>query len=162
VSARDRKGGRTHEPTIEHRRARFEYTIEETLECGMRLTGTEIKSVRMGLISLNEGFVRASEVPPALELHGVHIAEYPNAAEAHQHTPARTRILLAHRREIIKLAKRTKERGVTLVPLKVYFSRGRAKVLVGVGIGRKQVDKRQAIAAREAKRDIERVRARKG
>ena len=162
MSGSDRKKNKTHEPTIEHRRARFEYTIEETLECGIRLTGTEIKSVRMGLISLNEGFVRAHDVPPSLELHAVHIAEYPNAAEAHQHKPTRVRTLLAHKREIIKLAKRTKERGVTLVPLKVYFSGGRAKLLVGVGRGRKQVDKRHAIAEREAKRDIERTRVRKG
>jgi len=162
VSGRDRNRKQTQEPTVEHRRARFEYTIEETLECGIKLTGTEIKSVRMGLISLNEGFVRAMETPPSLELHGVHIAEYPNAAEAHQHKPTRVRLLLAHKREIAKLAKRTKERGITLVPLKVYFKDGRAKLLVGVGIGRKQYDKRQAIAAREAKRDIERTRVRKG
>lgn len=149
--------GRTNEPTIENRRARHEYHIGDTLECGIKLTGTEIKSVRAGQISLAEGYVRATEEPPSLILHSVHIAEYPNASPNQQHDPVRVRTLLAQKREIRKLAVQTRERGVTLVPLKVYFVRGRAKLLVGVGVGKAKADKRHDIAKRDAQRDIDRA-----
>lgn len=152
---------KTNEPTIENRKARHEYHILDTLECGMKLVGTEVKSVRAGQISLAEGFVRASETPPRLTLRGVHIAEYPPAGEAFQHVPARTRILLAQKREILKLADKTREAGVTLIPLKVYFVRGVAKMLIGLAKGKGKVDKRQDIARREAKRDIDRALSRK-
>ena len=99
---------RSNESTIENRRARRDYFIEDTLECGIRLTGTEIKSVRIGQVSLAEGYVRATETPPRLTLHGAHIAEYPPAGEHRQHQPVRVRALLAHRREIRKLAARTR------------------------------------------------------
>ncbi|MHC4416553.1 MAG: SsrA-binding protein SmpB [Planctomycetota bacterium] len=143
----------TNEPTIENRRARHEYFIEETLECGIKLTGTEVKSVRSGRVSLAEGYVRAIDSPrPALTLHGVHIAEYPPAREQHQHDPVGTRTLLAQRREIRKLAARTREKGLTLVPLKMYFVRGRAKLLIGLGRGKRRHDKRQDLAKRQADR----------
>ena len=100
----------TSEPTIENRRARHNYFIEETLECGIRLAGTEVKSVRNGQVSLAEGYVRATENPVALTLHGVHIAEYAPAGEHRQHDPGRVRALLAHRRQIRKLADRTRRR----------------------------------------------------
>jgi SsrA-binding protein len=151
---------KSHEPTIENRRARHDYFIEDTLECGVKLTGTEVKSVRNGQVSLAEGYVRATESPVALTLHGVHIAEYPPAGEANQHDPTRARVLLANAREIRKLADRTRERGVTLVPLKVYFVRGRAKLLVGIGRGKGKTDQRQDIAKREAKREIDRAMSR--
>ncbi|HMN96423.1 MAG TPA: SsrA-binding protein SmpB [Phycisphaerales bacterium] len=147
----------THEPVIENRRARHDYQVDETLECGIRLTGTEIKSVRAGQISLQEGFVEATESPLALTLRGAHIAEYPPAGEHRQHAPARPRALLAHAREIRKLVEATRAKGMTLVPLKVYFVRGKAKLLVGVARGKKAYDKRTSIADREAKRDIERA-----
>jgi SsrA-binding protein len=153
-----------HEPTIENRRARHDYFIEETLECGMKLTGTEVKSVRLGRISLAEGFVRATLEPPQLILHGVHIAEYPPAGPVGsplQHQPTRDRVLLAQKREIRKFAERSSERGFTLVPLKVYFVRGRAKLLIGVGRGKQHGDKRQDIAKREAKRDMDRAMSRR-
>lgn len=142
---------------MENRRARHDYHIEETLECGIRLTGTEVKSVRNGQVSLAEGYVRATENPPALTLHGVHIAEYAPAGEARQHDPGRVRALLAHKREIRKLAARTRSKGVTIVPLKMYFTNGRAKLLVGVGRGKRKSDKRQDIATRETQRDMERA-----
>lgn len=160
--AHARRGdAKSHEPVIENRRARHDYEISETLEVGIRLTGTEIKSVRDGKVSLAEGYVRAELEPPRLELHAVHIAEYPNASTAHQHAPVRVRALLAHKREIRRLADRTREKGVTILPLRIYFSGGRAKLLIGVGIGRRQHDKRQSIASREAARDIERALSRR-
>jgi SsrA-binding protein len=146
-----------NEPTIENRQARHDYSIGETLECGMELLGTEVKSVRAGKISLAEGYVSARADPPALTLHSVHIAEYPPAGKAVQHEPVRVRKLLAHRKEIVKLAEQVKRGGFTIVPLKVYFKNGRAKLLVGLGTGRKAADKRQAIAAREMKRDMDRA-----
>jgi SsrA-binding protein len=156
-SSRSNSKAKTNEPTIENRKARHQYHILDTIECGMKLVGTEVKSVRAGQISLAEGFVRATEPPPRLTLHGVHIAEYPPAGQASQHNPARTRTLLAQKREILKLVDRTREPGVTLVPLKVYFLRGVAKLLVGVAKGKGKADKRQDIARREAKRDIDRA-----
>lgn len=151
----------TNEPMVENRKARHEYHILDTLECGMKLVGTEVKSVRAGQISLSEGFVRASESPPRLTLHGVHIAEYSPAGESFQHEPARTRTLLAQKREILKLADKTREAGVTLIPLKVYFVRGMAKMLIGLAKGKGKADKRQDIAKREAKRDIDRALSRR-
>ena len=152
---------RTHDPTIENRRARHDYFIEDTLECGLKLTGTEVKSVRHGQVSLAEGYVRATENPLSLVLHSVHIAEYAPAGPAHQHDPVRERILLAQKREIRKLADRTRQRGVTLIPLKIYFVRGRAKLLVGIARGKQKADKREAIAQREHKRDMERAMSRR-
>jgi SsrA-binding protein len=101
--------------------------------------------------------VSATAEPPSLLLHSVHIAEYPPAGKAVQHEPVRVRRLLAHRREIAKLADEVKRKGFTIVPLKIYFKNGRAKLLVGLGTGRKAADKRQAIAAREMKRDMDRA-----
>jgi SsrA-binding protein len=154
-SAKTQSGAQ--EPSIENRKARHDYVVEDTIECGIRLMGTEIKSVRMGQISLAEGFAMATEQPPALVLHGVHIAEYPPAGEANQHDPTRNRVLLAHKREIIKLATRTRERGMTLVPLKVYFVRGRAKLLLGIAKGKQKGDKREKIDHREAKREMDKA-----
>jgi SsrA-binding protein len=153
--------GKAGEPTIHNRRARHDYFIDDSLECGIKLTGTEVKSVRNGRVSLAEGYVRASEEPATLELHGVHIAEYPPAGEHHQHIPTRVRRLLAHRREIRKLAIRTREGGVTLIPLKVYFISGRVKVLIGVARGKRRADKRQEMSRREAKREIDRAISRR-
>ena len=156
-----RAKSRVAEPTIENRKARHRFHILETLECGLKLTGTEIKSVRDGKVSLGEGYVRAEEHPLRLTLHGVHIGEYPPAGPARQHDPIRTRILLAHRREIAKLADKTREKGTTLVPLKLYFLRGRAKLLIGLARGKRMADKRQDLAKKEAQRDIERAMSRK-
>ena len=151
----------TRAPEIENRRARHDYAIEDTLECGIELLGTEVKSIRDGKMSLAEGFVMARAEPPSLELHGVHIDEYPPAGRDRQHEPRRVRKLLAHRREIVRLATEVKAKGVALVPLKVYFAKGRAKLLLGVGKGRKKGDKRQAIADREMRRDIDREMGRR-
>lgn len=151
---------KSNEPTIENRRARHDYFISETLEVGMVLVGSEVKSVRDGKVSLAEGYVRASEDPLELTLHSVNIAEYPPAG-AHQHTPTRVRTLLAHRKEIIRLARLSAKRGMTIVPLKLYFKNGFAKLLIGVAEGKARHDKRQAIAKREMERDIARALSRR-
>ena len=152
--------GKPGQPVIQNRRARHDYHIDETMEVGIVLTGTEVKSIRNGRASLTEGYIRASEEPLTLTLHSVHIAEYPPAGPR-QHLPTRERRLLAHAREIRKLAEAAKQRGTTIVPLKMYFSNGRAKLQIGVGRGKKKHDKRQAIAEREAKRDIDRAMSRR-
>jgi len=159
ASGGGKRDSKTLEPVIENRRARHDFSIEETLECGIQLRGTEVKSLRHGQASIAEGWVLAEEQGPTLTLMGVHIAEYPPAGAARQHDPVRQRRLLAHKREIRKFAVEVRARGGSLVPLKIYFVRGKAKVLVGLGIGRRKGDKRQAIADREARRDIERATA---
>lgn len=145
-----------HERTIENRRARFEYAIGETLECGIVLYGPEVKSVRDGKVSLAEGYVSAEIDPPALWLHGVNIAEYGPAGPGRD-SPLRVRKLLANKREILRLFKAVQAKGTTLVPLKIYFKNGYAKCLIGVGVGRKKHDKREAIKERESKREISRA-----
>jgi len=150
-----------HEPVIENRRARHDFAIEDTLECGIELLGTEVKAIRSSQVSLGEGWVLAEADPPKLTLRNVHIGPYPPAGAHRQHEPTRVRRLLAHKREIRKLAVEVRARGGSLVPLKLYFSKGKAKLLVGLGIGRRKADKRHAIAAREAKRDMERATARR-
>jgi SsrA-binding protein len=146
----------SREPVIENRRAHHDYTVLETLECGIKLQGTEVKSVRCGQISLTEGFVRSEEEPPSLKLHGVHIAEYPPAGPR-QHDPIRTRVLLASKREIRTLASHARQGGATLIPLKVYFKNGRAKMLVGLCQGKRRHDKRQEMIRREDRRDMDRA-----
>jgi len=153
-------GRKIREPAIENRRARHNYFVEETLECGIRLAGTEVKSVRNGQVSLAEGYIRATESPVALTLHGVHIAEYAPAGEHRQHDPGRVRALLAHRRQIRKLAERTRSKGVTLVPLKMYFVQGRVKLLIGLARGKRRRDKRDELATKQAQRDIDRAMTR--
>lgn len=144
------------ERTIENRKARFDYHILDTLEVGIVLTGPEVKSVREGKVSLAEGYVRAAAEPPDLSLYGVNIAEYAPAG-AHQSSPTRTRRLLAHKKEILKLAKESAVKGMTIVPLKLYFKNGYAKILVGVAQGKTRGDKRATIAKRESDRDINRA-----
>jgi len=135
------------EPEIENRKARHDFEIGETFECGMVLRGSEVKSIRAGQASIAEGFVMARANPPTLELHGAHIAEYPPAGRDRQHVPTRVRRMLAHVSEIRKLALAMQAKGCTLVPLKIYFKNGVAKLLVGVATGRKKGDKRAAITA---------------
>lgn len=156
--AKKKKPNPAHaEPTIENRRARHEYTIVDTLEVGIVLVGSEVKAVRAGQVSLNEGFVLASTQPKCvLTLHQTSIGEY-GPASGRQHKLDRVRLLLGHRREIVKMAKELDQKGVTIVPLKLYFKEGRAKILLGIGVGRAEHDKRRAIADREHKREVQRL-----
>lgn len=152
--AKKKKEIRTTEgPEINNRKARHDYHITDTLECGIVLAGSEVKSLRDGKASIAEGFARTYDNPLRLELFGMHIDEYGPAAHR-QHKSLRGRTLLAHKNQIRKLHQRTSEKGVTLVPLKVYFKNGWAKVLIGVGEGRGKADKRQTISKRDAARDI--------
>lgn len=151
---------RTDSPTVENRRARFDYTISDTLETGIVLAGSEVKAVRAGLISLAEGYVRATLAPLALLLHNVNIGEYSPAAHL-GHKPVRPRVLLAHKSEIRKFARATEGKGRTIVPLKLYFKNGYAKILIGIADPRDKSDKRRAIGEREAKRDMDRALSRR-
>lgn len=146
-------------PVIENRRARFDYFIHDTLEVGIQLVGSEVKSVRAGNVSLAEGFVRVQTDPPGLYLHQVNIGEYGPAAHL-GHSATRTRKLLAHKDEIRKLARQVERKGVTIVPLRLYFRNGFAKLEIGVAEGKQKGDKRRAIAERDVKRDIDRAMSR--
>lgn len=156
---RDRNNDR--EPVIENRKARHDYAVAETLEVGLKLVGTEVKSLRLGQASLAEGWVRAQVDPPELELFNVTIAEYPPAGANRQHVPNRARRLLANRKEIVKFATEAKAKGATIVPLKIYWVKGRAKLLIGIGLGKKQHDKRADIAKKQDKRDMDRAMSRR-
>jgi SsrA-binding protein len=155
-----KKKGKEQERVMENRKARFDYHISETLECGIQLRGSEVKSIRDGKVSLTEGYVRVQEVPLALYLHSVTIEEY-GPAGGRQHAMGRTRKLLAHKREIAKLWRQVQQKGMTVVPLKMYFKNGYAKVLIGLGKGKSKHDKRDTIAERESKRDISRAMTRR-
>jgi SsrA-binding protein len=137
-----------------NRRARHEYDIEETVEAGLVLTGTEIKSVRAGHVQLQDAYARVED--REAWLHNMHIAPYLQGNRSNVHTD-RPRKLLLHRREIERLYSKGQERGLTLVPLSVYLRNGFAKVEVAIAKGRKLYDKREAIAEREAKREQERA-----
>jgi SsrA-binding protein len=136
-----------------NRRARHDYTIEDTVEAGLVLTGTEVKSLRAGRATLTEGFGQITN--NEAWLHGVHIPEYTQGTWTN-HEPRRTRKLLLHRREIDKLASSMQERGLTLVPLSLYFSDGKVKIELALARGKRAYDKRQALAKRDAAREIER------
>jgi SsrA-binding protein len=139
----------------ENRKARHSYDVLETLECGMVLVGSEVKSLRNGKLSLDEAYARVQD--NNVWLVGADIAEYPQAT-LFNHKPKRPRKLLVHKTEYMKFARRAKEKGFTLVPLKVYFNeRGVAKVLLGLCKGRQLHDKREVQKKTEAKRDIARA-----
>ncbi len=137
-----------------NRKARHEYHIEETLEAGMVLTGTEIKSIRAGHASIQEAFVQ--ERDGEMWVVNMHIAQY-DPAHRDNHDPLRPRKLLMHRREIERWAAAAQAKGYTIVPLELYLRRGRAKLLIGLAKGKKLYDKRQAIAERDAERRVRRA-----
>jgi len=137
-----------------NRRAYHDYFIDEKYEAGIMLTGTEVKSVRNGRANLRDGFVRVDGREAWLE--NVHISPYAQG-NVMNHEPVRPRKLLLHRKEISSLIGKVKQKGYTLIPLRLYFSRNHAKVEVGLARGKRQYDKREAIAARDAKREIERA-----
>lgn len=138
----------------QNRRARHEYFILETFEAGLELTGTEIKSVREGKISLQEGFARVQNGEAWLE--EVYIAPYEKGSWLNPPSKRRRKLLL-HRTEIRELQEKSREKGLTIVPLRAYLKNGRAKIEIGVARGKHLYDKREAIAARDAEREIERA-----
>jgi SsrA-binding protein len=137
-----------------NRRARHEYAILETYEAGLALRGTEVKSLRAGLVNFKDSYatVRNGEV----WLLGCHINPYSHGTDAN-HDPERDRKLLMHAKEISRLTGKIAERGLTLVPLKLYFKSGRAKLELGLGRGKKLHDKRSTLREREVKREMDRA-----
>src|SRR2546425_2447369 len=144
--------------TATNRRARHEYEILETLEAGLVLRGTEVKSLRAGLVNFKDSYatMRNGEA----WLTGCHISPYSHGTDAN-HDPERDRKLLLHGREIARLTGKVAERGLTLVPLRLYFKRGRAKLELGLARGKKLHDKRSALREREVRREMDRA-AREG
>jgi SsrA-binding protein len=137
-----------------NRRARHDYTILDTYEAGLALTGTEVKALRAGRASLADAF--AQESGGQLYLHGLHIPEYAMGTWTN-HEPRRVRKLLLHRGEIDRLTGKLRESGLTLVPLSLYFANGWAKVELGLARGKRAYDKRQDLAKRDAEREIQRA-----
>ena len=158
--AKGKKKQPTDSPQILNRKARHDYIILETLEVGIALHGSEVKSIRAGKASLAEGYVRVQAQPLGLFLHSIHIGEYQPAGVLGHH-PTRTRKLLAHKREIRKLVSLVDEKGVTVVPLKMYFRNGYAKLEIAVARGKSKTDKREDLRKREHQRDIDRAMTRK-
>lgn len=137
----------------DNRKARHDFHIHETFEAGIVLVGTEVKSIRAGHVNLKDSFCRVEN--GELWLYGVHISPY-EQGNRFNHEPERVRKLLMHKREIMRLLGQVKEKGFSLVPLNLHFSRGNVKVTVGLVTGKKNYDKRQDLAERAAKRDVER------
>ena len=137
-----------------NRRARHDYQIEETIEAGMVLTGPEVKSLRAGRASLQDAYARVDG--NAVWLENLHIPPY-EMADTRRYEPTRPRKLLLHRDQIGRLLGKTAERGLTLIPLKIYFTRGLAKIELGLGRGKRKYEKRQTIAEREHRREMERA-----
>jgi SsrA-binding protein len=142
----------------DNRKARHNYHVLDTLECGIVLAGSEVKSLRAGGLSLDEAYGRVEG--EEVWLVGANIAEYSYSHDLN-HVPKRRRKLLMHRREIRKFAGQAFEKGLTLVPLKMYFKQGRAKVLLGICRGKQKHDKRASMKDRETKRDIDRAMRRR-
>jgi SsrA-binding protein len=137
-----------------NRRAYHDYFVDEKYEAGVALTGTEVKSLRGGRCNLRDGFVRIDGNEAWLE--NVHISPYAQG-NLMNHDPLRPRKLLLHRKQIATLIGKVRQKGYTLIPLRVYFSRNHAKVEIGLARGKREYDKREAIAERDAKREIARA-----
>ncbi|MGH3495958.1 MAG: SsrA-binding protein SmpB [Nocardioidaceae bacterium] len=142
----------------QNRKARHDYHVEDTFEAGLVLTGTEVKSLRAGRASLVDGFAEIEG--GEMWLLGVHIPQYTEGTWTN-HEPRRRRKLLLHRSEIDKMTSRVNERGLTIVPLAMYFVDGRAKVEIALARGKKTHDKRQALATKEANREAQRAMVRR-
>jgi SsrA-binding protein len=155
VAGRREEGEKT---VASNRKARHDYEIVERLECGIALTGDEVKSLRAGRASLVDCFARVRDGEVWLE--GMHVPPY-EQGDKRTHLPMRPRKLLLHRREIAHVASETREKGHVLVPLRVYFTHGVAKVELGVGRGKRRYEKRQSIAKRDAQREMERAAGRR-
>ena len=145
-----RRGDRV---VITNRRARYDYFVLERYECGVVLKGPEVKSIRNGRANLQDGYARIDD--GEVWLFGMHVSPYEFSRG--DLDPVRPRKLLLHHKQIVELARATEEKGVTLVPLSVYFKDGRAKVELAVARGKARYDKRQAIAERDAKRETQRA-----
>lgn len=137
-----------------NKKARSEYFISETIEAGIALLGTEVKSLRGGRCNLKDSYARIRD--GEVWLVGMHISPYENEGYV-THDPWREKKLLLHKQEIKKLHRKVQEKGITLIPLKIYFKRGRAKVEIGLASGKKKYDKREDIARRDQHREMKRL-----
>ena len=155
----DDHAGSPHAPRFRNRKAFHEYHIDERVEAGMVLFGTEVKSLRDGKCMLEDAYARVTD--GEVFLVGADIAQYPQAVGVLQHDPKRTRKCLLHSRQIDQLTKMTAQKGMTIVPLAIYFHNGHAKVELGVGRGKVHHDKRRDLKERQAKRDVERAMRRR-
>ena len=140
---------------ITNRKARHDYFVLDSFECGIVLKGAEVKSIRNGRANLQDAYARVTD--GEVWLYGMHVSPYEFSQGEHE--PARPRKLLLHHKEIVELGRALEERGTTLVPLRVYFKDGRAKVELALARGRHTYDKRRALAERDARRDAERALA---
>ena len=136
-----------------NRKAFHEYHIEEQIEAGIALSGTEIKSIRNGRATIGEAYARINN--GELWIVGMHISPYEQAGVYFQHDPVRPRKLLVHRAQLAELSRRVSQKGYTIVPLRLVLRNGRAKIDIGVGRGKRDYDKREALAERDAKRQVE-------
>ena len=155
ATAEKRDRSASNEVSVHNRRARHEYFIEDSYEAGIVLTGTEIKSIRQGKITLTEGFARMQKGEAWLE--NVYVAPYEMAGRENPEDPRRRRKLLLHSQQIARLTAQVSQKGMTLVPLKLYFKAGRAKIELGLGKGKHTYDKRETIAKRDAERSLDRA-----
>lgn len=138
----------------QNRKARFQYSIEESYECGLVLRGSEVKSLRARQFSFSDSF--AEVVKEEIFLKNLHISPYGFENKSYSPPPLRSRKLLLNKREILKIQKRTRERGYTLVPLRLYLKQGRIKLELGLGRGKKLYDKRESLKQKDLKRDLAR------
>jgi len=157
TAAKAERAAKAPEPSLDNRRARHEYEKLESLEAGLALTGTEIKSLRRGNVSINEAFARVRD--GELWLVNLTIPQYKEGS-FFNHEPNRPRKLLLHREQIARLASRAAEKGLTLVPWRLYFKRGRVKIELALVRGKKLWDRRRDIQARDVEREIARSVAR--
>jgi SsrA-binding protein len=157
MSAKATKSAPGTKPIASNRRARRDYDIIDTFECGMMLVGSEVKSLRAGKAQLKDSYARVDD--GEVWLLGMHIPPYSHAHGVDGHDPERRRKLLLHRWEIDELVGRTRQDSLTLVPLSLYFKDGRVKLELALARGRKRYDKRHAIAERDANRETERAMA---
>lgn len=148
------------EPVTQNRKAFHDYFIEETVEAGIMLTGSEVKSMRAGRCNLKDSYARIKN--GEIFLVNTHISPYGQADGFTQQAPDRTRKLLLHKREIVRLLGKTREKGYTLVPTRIYFKDGKAKVEIGLAKGKTSYDKRDSIKARDVKREMEKALSRRG
>ncbi|MEE9613613.1 MAG: SsrA-binding protein SmpB [Thermodesulfobacteriota bacterium] len=143
-----------------NKKAFHDYFIEETFECGLVLAGSEVKSLRLGKANLKESHARIQG--EEIFLINAHISPYTQADSFNRLDPARTRKLLMHKREIRKLVVKTRQKGYTLVPTRMYFKQGKAKVEIGLAIGKKHYDKRETLKKKDAERDMQKAAKQRG
>ncbi len=154
----DRHKGDEIKVLVRNRRARHEYSVEETIEAGIELRGSEVKSLREAAASMSDAWAGVEN--GQMWLHSLQINEYPQA-NRYNHEPKRTRRLLLHKKEIEKLGRAVDEKGYTLVPLELYLKEGRVKVQLGLCRGKQQHDKREAAKERDSRREIDQEMARR-